>query len=237
MSARYYLRYRSDVFPVRIAVNGFYLINDTDGQSANVRLEPYLRAGSNHLRLEADPGATGPLRLLVLRIDADGTGEETLLAALALPDPAITDGGLEREFTVSGLPPWRWERFDPLPDNLAAQHTRLAELARLLRADPDGALPRLLDLKHTEIGAALGLGRAAMDQGLGAGLAKLRSQPGFAVDLVPLADYRPWRVPGGGLVRAMRADGGDAIQMNVGGDWHGFEVTLGEDRGQIQIIR
>ncbi len=95
----------------------------------------------------------------------------------------------------------------------------------------------MLGQKHAEIGAAMGIGQAAMDRGIGEGLSRRRAQPGFLVDVVGRDELSLAWSPDRRFARALRNDGRDAILLSSEGEWQGFDVTMGFDQGKWIVIR
>jgi hypothetical protein len=232
------LRYSSSAGPVRVFVNGFLLINDPTGENSGSRLEPYVRPGKNLLRLEAQAVPKASVTVQVVVAPDSGGPEESELARLQLPNPNAPAGVAQTVFELPAtLPLWGWTQLQPIPPGAEpAAHKFLATLAQLLQRGPDGELLRMLNFKHTEIGAATTIGKAAMDRGLAEGLTARRNQPGFKIDLVSPSELALVSSPERCLVRALRKDGHDAIMMFSDGMWMGFEVTLGFNQ-QWGVIR
>jgi hypothetical protein len=120
------------------------------------------------------------------------------------------------------LPRWTWMSAQPAPagsERLIPE--TLESLALALTRGPDDVLLQQLALKHGDIGAALGIGKDRMDRGLLQSLAARRASADFRAD----------------VVRALRRDGRDAIQLHYQGDWSGFAVSLAFGAGRWWILR
>lgn len=224
----------------RVFVNGFLVVNDLTGESASTRLEPYALPGQNLLRVEslAHPHTDLAAQVVVLS-DQEGGGE-WVLCQLRLPDPNSPDSAAQAVFELPGgtLPTWAWSQFQPAPQGTESGiYGLLSALSTRILSGPDEELLRLLQLKHTEIGMALGIGKDAMDQGLTRGLALRRSNPGFQIDLASQSDLLLVWAPDRRVVRALRKNGHDAIMIRNDGAWHGFEVVLGFNQGHWIVLR
>lgn len=231
------LRYSSSGGPVRVFVNGFMLINDLTGEGVGARLEPYARPGVNLIRLDAHTAPQASVTAQIVSIG--GADAETVLARLSLPDPTSPGGVLQHEFEMpADTPRWAWTQFAPAPKAAeSAAYDTLATLARLLRSGSDSDLLKILRLKHAEIGSAMGIGQAAMDGGLTAGLANRRTDTAFQVEVPARAQLSLEWSDDRHLARALRADGRDAILLFSDGEWQGFPVTLGYSEGAWIVIR
>lgn len=234
------LRYRATSGPVRVLVNGFLLIIDSVGENSGTRLEPYVQPGRNALRLEVGPGVDANVSLQVVLVPEDGGPGEAVLVDLQYPDPRASAGIIEWPFDLpASMPTWSWGQLQPAPPSAEPTlHGFLQALGALILRGPDDDLLRALAYKHTEVGAALGIGKAAMDQGLVGGLARLRSAPDFQVNVAAPADLLPAWSPDRRLVRPLRKNGEEAIvYTGPGKRWRGFEVKLGYNRGAWIVIR
>jgi hypothetical protein len=233
------LRYASTAGPVRVSVNGFLLLLDRVGENSATRLEPYVRPGQNVLRVEANVAPTARVTAQVALVPDDGGPGDTPLVTVSLPAPGSSGGAAEAPFALPAtLPAWNWTQLQPAPPGAEVTlQPYLGMLGSLLQRGPDDELLRHLAYKHTEVGAALGIGRAAMDQGLIQGLAGVRSAPGFRVDVCGPTDLVPSWSPDRRLLRPLRRSGADAIQIGFPGEVNGFELALGFHRGTWIIIR
>ncbi len=232
------LRYRSSAGAVRVFVNGFLLINDLVGENSGTRLEPCVRPEKNALRLDASRAPKAKTMVeVVVAPDTGGPGE-TILAQLQLPDPGFPDGVAQTTFELpASTPIWGWTQLQPIPLGAEASvHRFLVSFAQHLQNGPDNELLNVLSYKHGEVGAAMTIGKSAMDLGLVEGLAARRRKPAFRVDVVAPSDLALVWSSDRSLVRPLRQNGYDAIMMFADGMWLGFELTLGF-RNQWAVIR
>jgi hypothetical protein len=136
------------------------------------------------------------------------------------------------------LPRWTWMSAQPAPagsERLIPE--TLESLALALTRGPDDVLLQQLALKHGDIGAALGIGKDRMDRGLLQSLAARRASADFRADVVAAQDLQLVWSPDRRVVRALRRDGRDAIQLHYQGDWSGFAVSLAFGAGRWWILR
>lgn len=233
------LRYSTSGGPVRVFVNGFLIINDLAGESSSARLEPYVQPGKNLLRVQSRAAPQASVAAQVVALQQQGGSNESVLAKVQLPRPDAPGGMVEVAFNLPpSMPVWGWSSLLPAPaDADASVYAFLVMLATLLRDGPDDQLLGHLQHKHSEVGAALGIGKGAMDQGLVRGLATRSAVQGFQVTLAAQHDVALVWSPDRRLARAMRSDGSDAVMIRSDGMWSGFEITLGFNQGRWIVIR
>lgn len=233
------LRYSTSGGPVRVFVNGFLIVNDLAGESSSARLEPYVQPGKNLLRVQSQAPPQTSVAAQVVALQQEGGSGESVLAEVQLPRPEAPGGMVEVAFDLPpGMPVWGWCGLLPAPAGAdASVYAFLVMLATLLRDGPDDQLLSQLQHKHAEVGAALGIGKDLMDQGLVRGLAARSAVQGFQVTLAAQPDLVLVWSPDRRLARAMRRDGSDAVMIRSDGTWSGFEITLGFHKGRWIVIR
>ncbi|MFV3074855.1 hypothetical protein [Niveispirillum fermenti] len=231
--------------PARLTiwVNGFLLVNDLTGERSSSRLEPYIRAGENLLEVEITGAVDDRVTVAVQIVDPDNGDPGRSLVSITLPAAGENPFKASERFDLAGpWPIWLWTTFPSVmrpddPDILLSARAVVARLATLLARGPDTELLDMLRLKHDEIGLALDIGGPHMDAGLRDGLAALRRQDGFRVEMARSAQFRLSWSSDLRLARALRADGTDAIRIGAAGRMDGFEVTLGCPDGTWQVVR
>lgn len=226
-----------------VRVNGFLLVNDLAGERSSSRLEPYICAGANLLEVEIDGALDDRVTVGVQIVDPDSRDPGRSLASISLPAVGESPFKAAESFDLAGRwPIWLWTTFPSVsrpddPDTLRRARAVVARLATLLARGPDTELLDMLRLKHDEIGLAMDIGGRSMDGGLLDGLAALRGQEGFRVEMARSAQFRLSWSSDFRLARALRADGADAIRIGAAGRMDGFEVTLACPDGAWLVVR
>lgn len=238
MALQLTLRY-ANTGAARISLNGFHLVNDLTGESGSLRAEPYAVPGTNVLRIDTPPTPDAQATVQIALVsDLDGTVTQ-LLSQVTHPDATRHVPSSQTTFELPPhLPRWTWVGAQPAPagsERLIPE--ALARLATALMRGPDDLLLQLLALKHGEIGTALGIGKERMDRGLLHSLGVRRAHPEFRVEVAAPEDLDLAWSSDRRIVRALRRDGRDAIQLRHEGDWSGFAVSLAFGTGQWWILR
>jgi hypothetical protein len=223
----------------RISLNGFLLVNDLVGESGSLRVEPYAVPGTNLLRIETLLTRDAQATVQIALVSGAGGTVTQLLSQVTHPGATRPVSSTQTTFELPAhLPRWNWVGAQPAPagsERLIPD--ALARLATALMRGPDDVLLQLLALKHSETGTALGIGKERMDRGLLHSLGVRRGHPEFRVEVAAPEDLDLAWSSDRRIVRALRRDGRDAIQLRHEGAWSGFAVSLAFGTGQWWVQR
>ena len=233
------IRFVSDEGGVSLFVNGFLVFSPEDTGRSVTQPLPFIRKGVNAVELvPTEPGKVASFSI-VNAIEGEDEEDDILLSLTTEQDgdglPVIGEFSLEA-FVLD----FQWHQAKEIELTKTAEdeiYEVVRNLGKHLQNGPDDNLLKLLEVKHNEIAASVGLSKQDMDSGLLGGLAVLRDMPGFAVDVVERDDFSLITSSNGVVINARRKSGGHALKMMDGFDNPGFTVSLAKVKNRWVILR
>ena len=233
------IRFVSDEGGVALFVNGFLIYSPEDTGRSVTQPLPFIRKGVNTVELvPTEPGKVASFSI-VNAIESEDEEDDILLSLITEQDgdglPVIGEFTLET-FALD----FQWHQAKEIELTKTAEdeiYEVVRNLGKHLQTGPDAVLLKLLDIKHGEIAAAVGLSKQDMDEGLQGGLTALRDMPDFTVDIVSRDDFLALMSSGGTIINTRRKGGGHALKMMDGFDNPGFSVALANIDNNWVIVR